>query len=129
MALAEEKLARTRILAPSTVLSCPEMIQMLGSLWRRERCCSRCPAQFLSLIVQVDERDVRHIAVGQSGTCRASQASLATPCRLTLSKITAGYGRRGRRNSFRVEARLPETASSCAGHGRRRQGSKPVSAR
>jgi hypothetical protein len=67
------------------------------------------PLHFYRLIVQVDERDVRHIALGQSGTLMLAGRP-GEPLPLTLSKITPVTVAEEGRNSFRVEARLSERA-------------------
>ena len=65
------------------------------------------PLNSYRLIVQVDERDVRYISVGQSGTV-ALAGMPGDPLPMTLSKITPVTVAEEGRNSFRVEARLSE---------------------
>ena len=109
LALAEEKLARTRILAPfDGIVVSGDLSQMLGSPVEKGKMLFEiAPLNSYRLIVQVDERDVRHIAVGQSGTV-ALAGKPGDPLSLTLSKITPVTVAEEGRNSFRVEARLPE---------------------
>jgi hypothetical protein len=109
LALAEEKLARTRILAPfDGIVVSGDLSQMLGSPVEKGKMLFEiAPLNSYRLIVQVDERDVRHIAVGQSGTVAlAGKPGDLLP--LTLSKITPVTVAEEGRNSFRVEARLSE---------------------
>jgi multidrug resistance efflux pump len=109
LALAEEKLARTRILAPfDGVVVSGDLSQMLGSPVEKGKVLFEiAPFNSYRLIVQVDERDVRHIAVGQSGTV-ALAGRPGDPVSMTLSKITPVTVAEEGRNSYRVEARLSE---------------------
>jgi hypothetical protein len=109
LALAEEKLARARILAPfDGIVVSGDLSQMLGSPVEKGKVLFEiAPLNSYRLIVQVDERDVRHIAVGQSGTVAlAGRPGDLVP--ITLSKITPVTIAEEGRNSFRVEARLSE---------------------
>jgi Barrel-sandwich domain of CusB or HlyD membrane-fusion/GAF domain len=109
LALAEEKLARARILAPfDGIVVSGDLSQMLGSPVEKGKTLFEiAPLNSYRLIVQVDERDVRYIAVGQSGTV-ALAGKPGDPLPMTLSKITPVTVAEEGRNSFRVEARLLE---------------------
>jgi multidrug resistance efflux pump len=109
LGLADEKLSRTRILAPfAGIVVSGDLSQMLGSPVEKGKILFEiAPLNFYRLIVHVDERDVRYIAVGQKGTvvfAGMPGRSLA----LTLSKITPVTVAEEGRNSYRVEARLAE---------------------
>ena len=109
LALAEEKLARSRILAPfDGLVVSGDLSQMLGSPVEKGKALFEiAPLNSYRLIVQVDERDVRYISVGQSGTVAlAGMPGEQVP--MTLSKITPVTVAEEGRNSFRVEARLSE---------------------
>ena len=109
LALAEEKLTRARILAPfDGIVVSGDLSQMLGSPVEKGKTLFEiAPLNSYRLIVHVDERDVRYIAVGQSGTIAlAGLPGDALP--LTLSKITPVTVAEDGRNSFRVEARLTQ---------------------
>ena len=108
-ALAEEKLARARILSPfDGIVVSGDLSQLLGSPVEKGKTLFEvAPLNSYRLIVQVDERDVRYIAVGQSGTV-ALAGMPGDPLSLTLSKITPVTVAEEGRNSFRVEARLLE---------------------
>jgi RND family efflux transporter MFP subunit len=109
LALAEEKLARSRILAPfDGLIVSGDLSQMLGSPVEKGKALFEiAPLNSYRLIVQVDERDVRYISVGQSGTVAlAGMPGEQVP--MTLSKITPVTVAEEGRNSFRVEARLSE---------------------
>jgi Barrel-sandwich domain of CusB or HlyD membrane-fusion/GAF domain len=109
LALAEEKLARARILAPfDGIVVSGDLSQMFGSPVEKGKTLFEiAPLNSYRLIVQVDERDVRYIAVGQSGTV-ALAGKPGEPLPVTLSKITPVTVAEEGRNSFRVEARLLE---------------------
>jgi hypothetical protein len=106
LALAEEKLARARILAPfDGIVVTGDLSQILGSPVEKGKTLFEiAPLDSYRLIIQVDERDVRHIAVGQSGTVAlAGRPGDLLP--MTLSKITPVTVAEGGRNAFRVEGR------------------------
>ena len=109
LALAAEKLARSRILAPfDGIVVSGDLSQMLGSPVEKGKTLFEiAPLDSYRLIVQVDERDVRYIAVGQSGTV-ALAGKPGDPLPVILSKITPVTVAEEGRNSFRVEARLSE---------------------
>jgi len=109
LALAEDKLARTRILAPfDGVVVSGDLSQMLGSPVEKGKTLFEvAPLNSYRLIVQVDERDVRFVAVGQSGTV-ALAGRPGEPVPMTLSKITPVTLAEEGRNAFRIEARLSE---------------------
>ena len=123
LALAEEKLSRARILAPfDGIVVSGDLSQMLGSPVERGKLLFEiAPLNSYRLISQVDERDVRYVAIGQSGTVAFAGVPW-TPLRMILSKITPVTVAEEGRNSFRIEARLTELGSTFAtGDGRRRQ--------
>ncbi|TFV39498.1 HlyD family efflux transporter periplasmic adaptor subunit [Bradyrhizobium frederickii] len=109
LALAEENLARTRILAPfDGIVVSGDLSQMLGSPVEKGKTLFEvAPLNSYRLIVQVDERDVRFVAVGQSGTV-ALAGRPGEPVPMTLSKITPVTLAEEGRNAFRIEARLSE---------------------
>jgi multidrug resistance efflux pump len=110
LALAEEKLARTRILAPfDGIVVSGDLSQMLGSPVEKGKTLFEiAPLDSYRLILQVDERDVRYVAVGQGGTV-ALAGRPGDPVPMTVSKITPVTVAEEGRNSFRVEALLSET--------------------
>lgn len=109
LTLAEEKLARARIVAPfDGLVVSGDLSQMLGSPVEKGKILFEiAPLNAYRLIVHVDERDMRYIASGQSGTV-ALAGMPWTPVPLVLSKITPVTIADEGRNSFRVEARLTE---------------------
>ena len=109
LALAEEKLARARIVAPfDGIVVSGDLSQTLGSPVEKGKTLFEiAPLDSYRLIVQVDERDVRYISVGQSGTVAlAGRPGDLLP--MSLSKITPVTVAEEGRNTFRVEARLSE---------------------
>src|SRR6266508_85041 len=109
LALAEEKLSRARILAPfDGIVVSGDLSQMLGSpVEKGKTLFVLAPLDSYRLIIHVDERDVRYVAMGQSGTVAFAGVPW-TPLRMTLSKITPVTVAEEGRNSFRIEARLAE---------------------
>jgi multidrug efflux pump subunit AcrA (membrane-fusion protein) len=109
LALAEEKLSRVRIFAPfDGIVVSGDLSQMLGSPVEKGKALFEiAPLDSYRLIVQVDERDVRYIAVQQRGFV-ALAAMPGDPLPLVLTKITPVTVAEEGRNSFRVEARLTE---------------------
>jgi Barrel-sandwich domain of CusB or HlyD membrane-fusion/GAF domain len=109
LALAEENLSRARIFAPfDGIVVSGDLSQMLGSpVEKGKTLFELAPLDSYRLIVHVDERDVRYVAMGQSGTVAFAGVPW-TPLRMTLSKITPITVPEEGRNSFRIEARLTE---------------------
>jgi len=109
LALAEEKLARARILAPfSGIIVSGDLSQALGSPVEKGKVLFEiAPLSSYRLIVNVDERDVRYVAAGQTGAV-ALAGMPWSPQALTVSVITPVTVAEEGRNSFRVEARLME---------------------
>jgi multidrug efflux pump subunit AcrA (membrane-fusion protein) len=103
--LAEEKLARTRIIAPfDGIVVSGDLSQMLGSPVEKGKTLFEiAPLDSYRLIIQVDERDVRYIEVGQSGAV-ALAGRPGDPLPMKLSKITPVTVPEGGHNAFRVEA-------------------------
>jgi multidrug efflux pump subunit AcrA (membrane-fusion protein) len=109
LALAEEKLSRARIVAPfDAIVVSGDLSQMLGSpVEKGKTLFELAPLDSYRLIIHVDERDVRYVAMGQSGTVAFAGVPW-TPLRMALSKITPVTVAEEGRNSFRIEARLAE---------------------
>jgi multidrug efflux pump subunit AcrA (membrane-fusion protein) len=107
LALAEEKLARARIVAPfDAYVVSGDLSQMLGSpVEKGKTLLELAPLDAYRLIIHVDERDVRYIAVEQRGSI-ALAGMPGDPLPMTLSKITPVTVAEEGRNSFRVEGRL-----------------------
>jgi multidrug resistance efflux pump len=109
VALAEEKLSRARIVAPfDGIVVSGDLTQMLGSPVEKGKLLFEiAPLNTYRLIVHVDERDVRYVAVAQTGVV-AFAGMPWTPMPIVVSKITPVTVAEEGRNSFRVEATLTE---------------------
>ena len=109
LALAEEKLSRARVLAPfDGIVVSGDLSQTLGyPVEKGKTLFELAPLDSYRMIIHVDERDVRYIAMGQSGTVAFAGVPW-TPLRMTLIKITPVTVAEEGRNSFRIEARLTE---------------------
>jgi multidrug resistance efflux pump len=107
--LAEEKLSRARIVAPfDGVVVTGDLSQTLGSPVEKGKTLFEiAPPNAYRLIVQVDERDVRYVAVGQHG--RVAIAGMpGRPLPIILTKTTPVSVAEEGQNFFRVEAQLDE---------------------
>lgn len=107
LALVDEKIGRTRIRAPiAGIVVTGDLSQMLGSPIERGKVLFEvAPLDAYRVILQVDERDVRHLGAGQTGELAlnglAGQA-LSFEIRKIVPVTKADEGR----NYFRVEAAL-----------------------
>ncbi len=122
LALINEKLRRTRLLAPiDGVIVTGDLSQSLGAaIGRGQVLFEIAPLQDYRVILQVDERDIAEVMVDQ----RATLVLSSLPNRrfeLVVSKITPVAEADEGTNYFRVESRLEE------GSTRLRPGMKGVS--
>jgi len=111
LALAEAKLARTRLTAPfDGIVVSGDLSQSLGSPVERGKVLFEiAPLDRYRVILQVDERDIGYVSVGQRG--RLALAGLpGRPLPLTLTKITPVAVAEEGKNFFRIEARLEDNA-------------------
>lgn len=107
--LIEEKLARSRIVAPfDSVVMSGDLSQSLGAPVERGRELFRmAPLDAYRVIVQVDERDIGNIRVGQaSELVLPSLPGKSFP--FSVEKITPVATAKEGRNYFRVEGRMQE---------------------
>lgn len=107
LALVEEQLARARITAPFTgVVMSGDLSQSLGAPVERGQVLFEvAPLESYRVIVEVDERDIGDIEVGQEG--RLALPSLPDELfPLAISTVTPVLTAREGRNYFRVEARV-----------------------
>jgi len=110
LALADEKLARSRITAPfDAVVVSGDLRQMLGSPIERGKVLFElAPLDAWRLVVQADEREMRWLAEGQRGLLAlASQPTARLP--VVVERITPVAVAEDGRNFFRVEARIETT--------------------
>nr|MBI3614337.1 HlyD family efflux transporter periplasmic adaptor subunit [Nitrospirota bacterium] len=106
-ALLDEQLARTKVQAPfAGVVVSGDLSQLLGApVEKGDTLFELAPLDAYRVIVQVDERDIAYVAVGQPGALLLS-AFPADPLPLTVRKITPVSEAKEGRNYFRVEAQL-----------------------
>ena len=113
IALLDEELKRTQVRAPfdSLVVS-GDLSQSLGSpVERGDIMFELAPLDSYRIILQVDERDVDDVAVGQGGQLALTSAPEdAMP--IVVEKITPLAVAEEGRNFFRVEARLQGDAAA-----------------
>jgi multidrug resistance efflux pump len=109
LALADEKLVKSRISAPfDGIVVSGDLSQNLGSPIERGKLLFEiAPLDQYRVVLQVDERDIGYVGVGQKG--RLALAGLpAHPLSLTVTKITPVAVAEEGRNFFRVEAHLDD---------------------
>ena len=106
LALIEDQLSRTRVVAPfDGVVVEGDLSQKLGAPVERGQVLFEvAPLESYRVVVQVDERDVAYVAVGQRGYLVLS-AFANTPIPVAVQKITPVSAAHEGRNVFRVEAR------------------------
>jgi multidrug efflux pump subunit AcrA (membrane-fusion protein) len=107
--LLDDQLSRTRIVAPFDALVVTgDLSQMLGSPVEKGKVLFElAPADQYRLVVQVDERDVADVKVGQRGTLLLS-AFPHDPLAFTVQKVTPVSEAKEGRNFFRVEAQFDQ---------------------
>lgn len=131
LALVEDELSRARVTAPfDGVVISGDLTQLIGSpVQRGQKLFEIAPLNAYRVILQVDERDVRPVTVGQSG--RLLVTSLAgRPIPFHVSMITPVATSKDGRDYFRVEARLdrapPDLRPGMEGVGKITVGPKPL---
>jgi hypothetical protein len=110
LALLEDQLSRTRVAAPfNGVVVTGDLSQMLGSPVERGQVLFEiAPLDAYRLILQVDERDIADVSVGQRGQLLLS-AFPEAPLPFRVEAVTPVSTAREGRNYFRVEAQLEST--------------------
>jgi biotin carboxyl carrier protein len=109
LALVDEKLAKSRISAPfGGIVVSGDLSQNLGSPVERGKLLFEiAPLDHYRVVLQVDERDIGYVGVGQTG--RLALAGLpARPLPLKVTKVTPVAAADEGRNFFRVEAHLDD---------------------
>lgn len=109
LALLEERLARAQLVAPfDAVVVGGDLSQSVGAPVEQGRVLYElAPLQGFRVVLQVDERDIARLAIGQRGEMvLASLPDRALP--FTVSTITSVATAHEGRNVFRVEASLPD---------------------
>jgi multidrug efflux pump subunit AcrA (membrane-fusion protein) len=111
IALAQEKLLRATITAPiDGLVVTGDLSQLLGSpIEAGETLFEIAPQAGHRVVLQVDERDIRHVRPGQTGSL-ALAGRPSERLAFTVARVTAVATATEGRNGFRVEARLDEEA-------------------
>ena len=112
LALSEEKLARTQLVAPfDGVVVSGDLSQMLGAPVEKGKVLFElAPLGKYRVILQVDERDIAHVTSGHRGELAltgVTGANLPFTVKTVTSVATAQEGR----NFFRAEAQLEDTSA------------------
>jgi hypothetical protein len=107
LALVNDRLKRVTIRAPfDGVVISGDLSQLIGSpVELGKKLFEIAPLHAYRVIMQVDERDMRHLQVGQGGKLMMSGV-VGDPIALQVSKITPVANAQDGRNFFRVEATL-----------------------
>jgi biotin carboxyl carrier protein len=107
VALIDDQLSRTQVLAPfDGMVVTGDLSQSLGSPVERGQVLFEvAPLELYRIILQVDERDVAEVGLGQRGRIVLSGFP-NEPLPFTIEKLTPVSTANEGRNYFRVEARL-----------------------
>jgi RND family efflux transporter MFP subunit len=105
--LAEEKLGRTRLVAPfDGVVVSGDLSQHLGAPVEQGKVLFElAPLDSYRVVLQVDERDIAHVRIGQRGEL-ALTGLIGEPLPFKVKSITSVATAQEGRNFFRVEAEL-----------------------
>lgn len=109
LALAEEKLGRTRLTAPfDAVVVSGDLSQLLGAPVDQGKVLFElAPLDAYRVVLQVDERDIAYVKLGQRGEL-ALTGLVGAPLPFTVKSITSVSTPQEGRNFFRVEAQLDQ---------------------
>jgi len=113
LALVEEKLARTRVTAPlSGIVVSGDLSQSLGMpLERGEALFEVAPLDSYRIMLEVDEREIGHVAPGQQGRLALSGSPHETHP-FTVERILPVSTAADGKNFFQVEASLKEDSEA-----------------
>jgi hypothetical protein len=109
LALAEERLARTRLVAPyDGIVVSGDLSQLLGTpLEQGKVLFELAPLDAYRVVLQVDERDIGYVVPAQHGVLALAGLTART-LPFTVKTVTSVSTPRDGRNFFRVEAALEE---------------------
>lgn len=107
LSLVTDKISRARLTAPyDGVVVSGDLSQQVGTpVEAGKKLFEIAPLESYRVILQVDEREIRHVQLGQSGLLVISGIA-ADPMPLTVVKVTSVATAEDGKNFFRVEARL-----------------------
>jgi HlyD family secretion protein/GAF domain-containing protein len=110
MALLDDKLAHTRVLSPfDGIVVSGDLSQSLGSPVEKGKVLFEiAPLDSYRIVLEVDERDIADVRVGQRGNVLLS-AFPSDPVEVTVQKVTPVSTAKEGRNFFRVEAALAKS--------------------
>lgn len=111
LALVTEKIARARLSAPfDGIVVAGDLSQQVGApVETGKKLFEVAPLQSYRIILQVDEREIRHVQMGQTG--RLVMTGIAgEPMDFKVAKVTPVATAQEGRNFFRVEAALAEAS-------------------
>jgi multidrug resistance efflux pump len=105
--LATEKITRAKITAPYPgIVVSGDLSQMIGSpVETGKKLFEIAPLEQYRIVLQVDEKEIRHIEAAQSGQIVVSGVN-DDPMPLTVTKVTPVATAQDGKNTFRVEASL-----------------------
>jgi hypothetical protein len=112
LALAQYKLERTQLLAPlDSVIVSGDLSQLLGAPIERGKVLFElAPLGSYRVILQVDDRDIGYVSVGQTGELAlAGVTDMTMP--FTIKSVTSVSTPEEGRNYFRVEAEIEDSAN------------------
>jgi multidrug efflux pump subunit AcrA (membrane-fusion protein) len=111
LALTDEKLARARLTAPfDAVIVSGDLSQLHGAPVEQGKVLFElAPLDAYRVVLQVDERDIAFVKVGQHGEA-ALAGLLGASLPFTVKSITSVSTPQEGRNFFRVEAQLDQAA-------------------
>lgn len=109
LALVAERIARAKITAPfDGVVISGDLSQLIGSpVEQGKKLFEIAPLESYRVILQVDEREVRHVQTGQTGKLVISGITGDT-IPFSVSKVTPVATAQEGRNFFRIEAKLEQ---------------------
>ena len=112
LALTNERLLRAKITAPfDGIVVSGDLSQQVGApLENGKKLFEIAPLSSYRVILQVDERELRHIEVGQQGKLVISGIT-GEPLPIKVSSVTPVATSQDGRNFFRVEAQLPQAST------------------
>ncbi len=105
--LATEKIVRAKITAPYPgIVVSGDLSQMIGSpVETGKKLFEIAPLEQYRIVLQVDEKEIRHIEAAQTGQIVVSGVN-DDPMPLTVTKVTPVAAAQDGKNTFRVEASL-----------------------
>jgi hypothetical protein len=108
--LLDDQLAHTRVLSPfDGIVVSGDLSQQLGSPVEKGKVLFEiAPLDSYRIVLEVDERDIADVRVGQRGHVLLS-AFPSDPVAVTIEKVTPVSTAKDGRNFFRVEAALAES--------------------